>query len=628
MPPIWVVLGALMTCSCVMMRHAMALPLPPYITVLTNQSQVTPPTRSALQSGCMVGFDDTTVAFPLESKHVLIVATPGSDAFSVTTAYQYYSARGADITLYCGDPSAATTNAPIPLLDTYTPKYTVDRSACWNGTKILDASIYDAVVVPLGFAAVLSLRSTDDVFQLFLSSFSLAAAQNGRQRVLVVFDEAAEILVEPRLFSAAPFGSEFPSTTPTIPLAIASINASQRIAVRGNISQAVIALLPTANVSSQGLVVAVTSNATTGGVIPLLVEVSRAVFGYNGDLWDVGQQSVDCSDTSRTTPFVYPTVIFQRVDADAALATTWASYVNRNLVGSEDAASLNTSSAFVDLSAACLNAQGVNTCSGKKYGVVIAHGTHDLQLLGLLRGFAAIGAQPELYCPDRDERGGTVYAMPMPPLFPSLAVTCTHYYNESYIVFDDSIIVVGGAIATHRRLRLDKPLLQALDQAPSFALYGTALILLQTIHQVSVSGQTVIEIPVVPRCPFTNVDLLASGFAVSNHTPFAETDNATGVLQYRDHVTKQRQRELGGYEYVNTTFISFPLFVQQVLGAQAWNQQQGSVIDKIVGALFISAAVLTVVGVLGFKIVQRRLKKSRGNQYVAVRRDDDETSLY
>lgn len=606
------------------------LPLPPYITAVDNQSQVISPVSSPHQSACMVGFDDSTVAFPLESHHVLIVATAGSDAFSVTTAYQYYSARGASITLYCGDPSVAAVGEPIPLLDTYTPSLTVERNACWNGVTLLDGRDFDVVVVPSGFEAVLNLRSTDEVFQLFFSSFSLAAvAQNGRQRALVVFDEAIEILVEPKLLSAAPMNTELPATTPTIPLAIAALNASQRVVVLSNISQSLVALQPTINISSAGLVVAITANATSGGIIPLLVQVSRTVLGYEGDDWTVDQQTVNCSDDDRTTPFTYPEAIFQKIAADAPLATTWSTFVNRNLFGSHVVdVDVNTSSAMVDLSAACLNAQGVNTCEGKKYGVVVAHGTHDLQLLALLRGFAAVGAQPEIYCPDRDELHSTVYAMPIPPLFPSFAITCTHFYNESYIVFDDSIIVVSGVIATHRRLRLDKPLLQALDQAPSFALYGSALILLQTIHEVSVSGQTVIEIPVVPRCPYTNEDLIASGFALANHTSFDAVNESTGVLQYRDHVTKQRQRELGGYEYINSTYVSFPLFVQQVLGAQAWNQQQGSSIDKIVGALFISLAVLTVVGVLGFKLVQRRLKKSRGNQYVAVRRDDDETSLY
>lgn len=612
---VWVVVAVQLTAS---FHLCAALPLPPYVRAVSNQSEVIVPIASPRQSSCMVGFDDP--GLPLSTTRVLLVAVAAADAFSVTTSLQYYAARGADITLYCG----AAVGAPVPLLDTYLPTFTMVPVACWNSSTPLLPSSFDVVIVPSGFEAVLHLRAIDTTFQSFLASF----AQSTHQRVLITVDEAAEILMEPQLLLAFPQGTQVPYTTPSVSLAAAALNLTGRLLITNNISQAIVPLEGTAGVATASITVALTSTGADGGLIPLLVSVSRTLLGFHADYWSMNQSSPNCSNTDQTDVFSYPTAVFSRVAADATLSSDWSSFVNGNVFGSAGPFAFNASTFTLDLAPACRNDQGVNTCQGKRYGVVVAHGSHDLQLIGLLRGLAAVGAEPEVYCPDRDEQHRIVYAMPSPPLFPSFAVTCTHFYNESYIVFDDSIIVVGGPIATHRRLRLDKPLILALDQAPSYALYGSALGLLPSIHSMSVSGTTLVDVPVAPRCPLTNYDLVVGGFRLSNVTTYAETNESTGVLSYSDVVTKQRQRELGGYEFTNVTMVSFPLFVQEVLRAQAWNQQGGSPVDKVVGALFISAAVITVAAVLGFKMVQRRLKKSRTSQYVAVRRDEDTTQLY
>lgn len=168
------------------------------------------------------------------------------------------------------------------------------------------------------------------------------------------------------------------------------------------------------------------------------------------------------------------------------------------------------------------------------------------------------------------------------------------------------------------------------------ALYGTAMSLLASVALYSTpaatAGESVVDSVEAPYCIFTAADLRNAGVPSKNASGGVSVSyNVTrgdGVTFFEASATRKHQRTLGGY--LNTSFLlsSFPLFCQTAVKGRAWSASSTAPVDRVVGAIFISLAVFAVVAVVGFKLVQRRLKASRSAAYVSLKRAEEECEIH
>lgn len=616
-----------MFCGIFLLAATVALPVFAGITVewVDTLSNVSMPTIPLSRPRCMVALQPEAPVDPLGKVKVLVAVGAGSDSFQVTASYQYYVTRGASVSFYCSGGWSNDALRQAALLESYLPQFTVRSSAC-AASGTLRGNSFDVLVVPGGYTALLTLRTSEEFRENILLPFLNELGGGNPSRLLLTFNEGSEVLIETGILYNVTTPLPGENISPLLASAFRDRNGTLK-SLDFNTTTAIVAL-PSDAAHNKGINVTwgMTTNADAD-IVALLVSTSHILFAMAGDCPVTSNLSNEtCENLDCMVPLTFPNNIFAPIDRETSIVSQLASFgPNVNLTTNTSRSNFNFS--LVD---ACTNKQGRNTCAGQRVAVVVAHGTHDIQVTSLLSALEAVGSEPHLYCPDTDEGFDFFYAMPQPSVFPSAKISCTNYYNESYLSLEHVIFVLGGPIATHRRLMRDDNLLEVLDSAGSFALYGSGNVLMVPIKaSLGYSNSFDTATAVLPSSLFVNTDLIVAGYQTADSTQ-AWANNITStnsVALFRDEATRTKQKVFGGYSSTGDLLDAFDVFAATVFRARAWNEASQSNVDKVLGAVVISLVAVVVSVVVAVKCVRKRMKASRSSAYVAVR-TTEETEIY
>lgn len=607
-------------------RPSHSFALPAQVTPVATLANVTPPADA--RDGRPLCLPAAPSVSYLASLRVAIVLADAASAYEASAAYQFFTARGASVSVLCASPPQAV------LLSHYYPRLTVACSALAGASL----AAYDAVVVLSGYASTAALR-IDAAFIAQLRAFAAPVGGASLQppRALFVTGGAAETLIEAGLlaFVAGPV----PETTVSVAWALASVNKS--LPVHGGIHYYVVPLggppcvnnsgntasnngSSSSSGSSSGTAVTGSSDggeasgsSSSGSATAIGAGGNETCTPTNGTCMAVMVQStkffvaalvtsiaqvfaLPIRETAPNCSAGAPSVV--PIEADAAVFTIVDQAAFASLAVGTNANCTNiTALGYIPTRAALeanCTSSGIDFCDGATIGVVVAHGSHDLQTIAIMEDIAAAGAVPLAFCPDDDTDAGSVYLMPLPSRTVTYRLKCDRFYNDSMLAWLYTTVVPTGVIATHGRLRGYALLTAVLDFTGSYALAGSAMALLQTQPH-----DALLETAGVPSSPFTDTDLTLYGYRVNgaNATPpSAYTTVVARTLGSRHAVV------LGGYSASsNDVTAGLAALVAGQLSTLVWERADGTATDPAVVGLFLGVGGAFVIAAFVASCAQR-----------------------
>lgn len=270
-----------------------------------------------------------------------------------------------------------------------------------------------------------------------------------------------------------------------------------------------------------------------------------------------------------------------------------------------------------DIPGECRNSAGINFCQGSRVSVVVAHGMHDAEVITAAGVFQQLGAHVELVCPDAQESlaptGGRVFLSSNPAFVPTYQVQCTQFYNKTDLVTATLVIISGGPIATHGRLRMDSNLVSVIQYTGTFSAYGSAISLLDTIlvgkdayRPTDVDHSDVDD---APLCPLTNMDMALLSF---NMTPDAISRGSRGLFNSDTSLVLKkdapnmvfrtpelrRTKVLGGYLTDDVIMANFTQFLAFTAESLVWENGSSDSKDGVMVGILLGVCGLIVVVVI------------------------------
>lgn len=520
---------------------------------------------------------------PFDGVSAVILFHHGADAYDTVVSWQYLTTRGASVTFACVDPLTGNM-----LLDAYYPKL---RVACVDYTTVAIEDV-DVLMIPSGYASTLEMRIQQSV-TMFINAFATRAprAVGSVKSTIVVVGGSAELLIESCVLQLLPNTTQIPDTTGPVADAMVALygeryaNAVAAPFINATLDIAVVSLSSTTGAASPAvrddmLLTVAESSLYINEALALMANV---VYTYASD-----QLPVNCTVNGIPLPDVWTGTPFTPTD-------------DQNFASLASGTNIHSEVVNVSLSASCKNPSGTDFCSGRKVSVIVAHGSHDVQVISAIRAYQAVGSVVQVFCPDDLALHGLVYLMPFPAKTVSYSITCTRYYNSSLLATQSLVVVPGGPVATHRRLRRYDKLLEVMQLTGTYALFGTAMALLTT--------QDIKEkVSSVPHSPYTDTDLEAAGFAVTR-------DNATAL--FIRNTDLGRSKVLGGY-FNDAITDHFPGFLNTSVRTVVWANGVQSAGDRLVGWIYIGFAVAAAIVVVIVMCVRRSSSSRRKSAYAPV----------